>query len=256
MKWWYANEESDLKERAGKWIDYINCEVIKEVVETIKESKMEFDKSRVYTALNADELKAGDKVIVANDLMMLRERVQKTERIWTIVDINPDDVEYRFKTEDRSDALAYLVERAENCTNCDASPCGYRANHDIEDNKINKCPLWFQQKTEPRAEKKSYEYDVPIMGQINEDGVIEERQVGVCHCKFKALTKEAEKAYECAMTNACPNKHYRPFADLRIGQEVYIRANVNEIRKDYIICENAGGYFGTVREEIRCGVEE
>ena len=38
---------------------------------------------------------------------------------------------------------------------------------------------------------------------------------------------------------------------LRIGDEVYIRANINEIRNDYIICENAGGYFGTVREEIR-----
>ena len=29
---------------------------------------MEFDKNRVYTALNADELKVGSTVIVANDL--------------------------------------------------------------------------------------------------------------------------------------------------------------------------------------------
>lgn len=40
---------------------------------------------------------------------------------------------------------------------------------------------------------------------------------------------------------------------MKIGDEIYIRANVNEIRKDYIICENAGGYFGTVREEIVSG---
>lgn len=44
----------------------------------------------------------------------------------------------------------------------------------------------------------------------------------------------------------------KPYLEkLKIGQEIYIRANVSEIRKDYIICENAGGYFGTVREEIR-----
>ena len=42
--------------------------------------------------------------------------------------------------------------------------------------------------------------------------------------------------------------------ELKIGDEIYIRANVNEIRKDYIICENAGGYFGTVLEEIKSSV--
>lgn len=33
---------------------------------------MEFDNSKVYTALNADELKIGSKVIVANDLAHLK----------------------------------------------------------------------------------------------------------------------------------------------------------------------------------------
>ena len=33
---------------------------------------MEFDKSKVYTALNADELKVGSKVIVANDIARLK----------------------------------------------------------------------------------------------------------------------------------------------------------------------------------------
>lgn len=37
---------------------------------------------------------------------------------------------------------------------------------------------------------------------------------------------------------------------MKIGDEIYVRANINEIRKDYVICENAGGYFGTVMEEI------
>lgn len=33
---------------------------------------MDFDKSKVYTALNADELKLGSKVIVADDLKTLK----------------------------------------------------------------------------------------------------------------------------------------------------------------------------------------
>lgn len=36
---------------------------------------MKFDKSRVYTALNADELKIGSKVIVASNITELKERV-------------------------------------------------------------------------------------------------------------------------------------------------------------------------------------
>ena len=42
---------------------------------------------------------------------------------------------------------------------------------------------------------------------------------------------------------------------LKIGDEIYIRANINEIRNDYIICNNKGGYFGTVREEIYPSVQ-
>lgn len=37
---------------------------------------------------------------------------------------------------------------------------------------------------------------------------------------------------------------------LKIGQEVLIRGYVDEIRKDTIIIQNEGGYFGTVECEI------
>ena len=37
---------------------------------------MEFDKSRVYTAVNADELKVGSKVICADTVKALRKKVQ------------------------------------------------------------------------------------------------------------------------------------------------------------------------------------
>lgn len=37
---------------------------------------------------------------------------------------------------------------------------------------------------------------------------------------------------------------------LKIGQEVLIHGYVDEIRKDTIIIQNDGGYFGTVEHEI------
>lgn len=80
---------------------------------------MEFDKSRVYTSLNADELKAGDKVIVANSPYYLKKQVEEDDVTDEIMYIAPDTDDKRFRV-DRSGefALAYLVERKENCTNC------------------------------------------------------------------------------------------------------------------------------------------
>lgn len=37
---------------------------------------------------------------------------------------------------------------------------------------------------------------------------------------------------------------------MRIGDEVLIKGTINEIRKDIVIIENEGGYFGTVPNEI------
>ena len=37
---------------------------------------------------------------------------------------------------------------------------------------------------------------------------------------------------------------------MKIGDEVMIRGNIDEIRKDVIIISNDGGYFGTIPEEI------
>lgn len=38
---------------------------------------------------------------------------------------------------------------------------------------------------------------------------------------------------------------------MKIGDEVYIHGYVDEIRKDTVIIRNDGGYFGTVKEEIK-----
>ena len=48
---------------------------------------MEFDESKVYTALNADKLKIGSEVIVADDLMHLKSFVENNCEAKKLVDI-------------------------------------------------------------------------------------------------------------------------------------------------------------------------
>ena len=72
---------------------------------------MNFDKSRVYTALNADELKVGNKVIVADDLLALKESILKHRLPKTIEKVESEDCEHRFLCDDGFHyAFAYLVE--------------------------------------------------------------------------------------------------------------------------------------------------
>lgn len=87
---------------------------------------MEFLRERVYSAVNADELSVGDKVIVADTLTRLKEKVEEGYDICLINKIYPetDAVRISVKAYSLSDVslsynLAYLVERKENCTNCE-----------------------------------------------------------------------------------------------------------------------------------------
>lgn len=74
---------------------------------------MEFDKSRVYTALNADELKIGSKIIFADNLLGLKQNV-KRNNITILSEIRDESNLSRFKVEDgRTWNLAYLVEEPE-----------------------------------------------------------------------------------------------------------------------------------------------
>lgn len=73
---------------------------------------MKFDKSRVYTSLNADELKAGDKVIVADCLDSLKFEVEKGAVIQELESIQNEMNDFRFVIERYQYNLAYLVERA------------------------------------------------------------------------------------------------------------------------------------------------
>ena len=74
---------------------------------------MEFDKSKVYTALNADELKVGSKVILADDLADLRGQVEADSKAVILNSINPETYECRFCWGITAYALAYLVEEPE-----------------------------------------------------------------------------------------------------------------------------------------------
>ena len=73
---------------------------------------MEFDIKKVFSAVNAKELKKGDKVICADDLAMLKDLVEQDREGGTIANIL-DRNAFRFMTNTGEiAAFAYLVERA------------------------------------------------------------------------------------------------------------------------------------------------
>lgn len=83
---------------------------------------MEFDKSKVYTAVNADELKIGSKVIVAapDSLDALRRCVINNDDVYILKRINPECYMSRFVVDSRfipneeaAFTLAYLVSEPE-----------------------------------------------------------------------------------------------------------------------------------------------
>lgn len=74
---------------------------------------MEFDKSRVYTALNADELKVGSRVIVADTLSGLKQAVEE-ETIRTLKSVSGENYGCRFLASNGVGYfLAYLVSEPE-----------------------------------------------------------------------------------------------------------------------------------------------
>ncbi len=77
---------------------------------------MEFDKSRVYTALNADELKVGSKVIVSDCISELKELVAnyKDADARELIRIcSESSLDGRFETMTNIYHLAYLVSEPE-----------------------------------------------------------------------------------------------------------------------------------------------
>lgn len=74
---------------------------------------MEFDNSKVYTALNADELEIGSKVTVANDLAHLKVFVHD-DFTCILEKVLDEESTYRFVANEGAPySLAYLVSESE-----------------------------------------------------------------------------------------------------------------------------------------------
>ena len=72
---------------------------------------MEFDKSKVYTALNADELKPGSRVIVADDLAYLKLCVEDDSKPEILTEVREESYRTRFRVDSGNTFnLAYLIE--------------------------------------------------------------------------------------------------------------------------------------------------
>lgn len=77
---------------------------------------MEFDKSRVYTALNADEVKVGSKGYFTNNIFSLQQAVQRNdkERFGKIDYIRGTGTGFRFAADNGSCfSLFYFIEEQE-----------------------------------------------------------------------------------------------------------------------------------------------
>lgn len=75
---------------------------------------MEFLKERVFTALNADELKIGSQVICANDLDTLKNKVSVEYEVTKLKGVFDENHERRFQIESRGAwPLAYLISEPE-----------------------------------------------------------------------------------------------------------------------------------------------
>ncbi len=76
---------------------------------------MKFDFKKVYTAINAEELKDGDKVYVSDSLDDLRDFVENDRlNVEELFDIREENFQRRFLVQGNANAyaFAYLVERA------------------------------------------------------------------------------------------------------------------------------------------------
>lgn len=71
---------------------------------------MEFDISRVYTAVNAEKVPVGSRVFLADTLADLKAKVEQGTEPVILQGIEPDDRLYRFMSVYPRNALAYLVE--------------------------------------------------------------------------------------------------------------------------------------------------
>lgn len=80
---------------------------------------MEFDKTKIYTAVNADEVKVGSKGYFADSLAYLRRQIEENRTVEQVKEIIADSNPCRFVSENRGEEvfqLFYLVKTSkESC---------------------------------------------------------------------------------------------------------------------------------------------
>lgn len=118
---------------------------------------MEFKKENIYTAVNADELKAGDIVVVAHTISDLRNRVMSNEsNKYTehIKHICSDEYLHRFYTSGNCAfyAFAYLVKRAEEkkwrpYKDCDEMIVDYTKRFSVDCPEYEIPSIWVKNKS-------------------------------------------------------------------------------------------------------------
>lgn len=74
---------------------------------------MEFQKERVFTAINADELKVGSQVIVGDSISELKDKIKKGGYDVPLYGISDESESNRFLIGDCSYSLAYLISESE-----------------------------------------------------------------------------------------------------------------------------------------------
>ena len=72
---------------------------------------MEFDKTRVYTAVNAEDLPIGSKCIFANNVFTLKDHVRNNYPAEILISVCSETITERFNSDsDEFYSLAYLIE--------------------------------------------------------------------------------------------------------------------------------------------------
>ena len=171
---------------------------------------MVFDLSKVFTAVNAEELKAGDKVIVADDMVTLRELVQKNSPI-TLLNIRDECYRNRFEhalgSGRSAGPLAYLVERKENCTNCGNRGNSYCScfTRDKSDDELSRtvCGNYIR-----LSEQKAEKPDLVSLG----NGQYAERPIENCNVvNVEVSCDTCEHSVVCEKKGELCDEYIRPF---------------------------------------------
>ena len=114
---------------------------------------MEFKKENIYTALNAGELKVGDKVYLGDSIVELRYKFENYDyspsELCHISD--EGDWEFNFATKDTAGTLAYLVERKKEkkwrpYKDCDEMIADYKKRFNVYCSEHELPLIWVEHK--------------------------------------------------------------------------------------------------------------